>query len=113
MKKIIAILLSIPAALIVFTGCGTDESSDSDNGVEITTAEDSSGSEEVKDCCKEGEKDCCKDKEDNASTPDCCKDKEEAASKPDCCEEKEEAASKPDCCKDKEEKVSIPDCCGG
>ncbi|MBR3282631.1 MAG: hypothetical protein IKI56_04965 [Ruminococcus sp.] len=100
MKKIIAILLSIPAALIVLTGCGTDESSDSDNGVEITTAEESSGSEEVKDCCKEGEK-------------DCCKEKEEAASKPDCCEEKEEDASKPDCCKDKEENVSIPDCCGG
>ena len=100
MKKIIAILLSIPAALIVLTGCGTDESSDSDNGVEITTAEESSGSEEVKDCCKEGEK-------------DCCKEKEEAASKPDCCEEKEEDASKPDCCKDKEENVSIPACCGG
>jgi len=71
MKRVLTILLTIPAALVLLTGCGTDSSSsDSEKAAEASSSEEIS---EEKDCCKEKEtKDCCKDKEETADVPDCC-----------------------------------------
>ena len=101
MKKIIVVLLTIPAALVLLTGCGTDNSSSgSDEAVEIKATEVQTSSDEVKDCCKEKTtQECCGEEE-----KECCKEKETE----DCCKKEEK-----DCCKTEQETISVPDCCGG